>query len=71
MEQDITTIKQTKYRAAQRVRCIETGQVFTSMAKASNWYQQETGGGRIVAHISDCCKGKCKTAGGYSWEYVD
>ena len=54
-----------------KVRCIETKRVFDSIQEASNWYQQETGGGVITSMISRCCKGKKKTAGGFHWEYVD
>ena len=53
-----------------KVICIETKQVFDSIQEASNWYQQETGGGVITTHIVYCCKGKRKKAGGFHWEYV-
>ena len=47
-----------------RVRCIETGQVYESIHKV----QEEIG--ISEANISACCKGKRKTAGGYTWEYL-
>jgi hypothetical protein len=64
-------IKGGKNYKARKVRCIETKQVFDTITEASNWYQQETGGGVITGMIVRCCKGKKKTAGGYTWEYVD
>lgn len=48
------------------VRCIETGEIFESFsaaAKANNLSSGDT--------ISAVCKGKRKTAGGYTWELVD
>lgn len=46
------------------VRCIETGQVYESIHKV----QEKIG--ISEANISACCKGKRKTAGGYTWEYL-
>lgn len=52
-------------KISKRVRCIETGIIYESMAQA----ERETG----LSHgnIAKCCKGKLKTCGGYTWEYVD
>ena len=63
MEQDITTTKQTKYRSAQRVRCIETGQVFDSIVEAKKWLGK--------GDIKSCLADRQKTAGNYHWEYVE
>ncbi len=48
-----------------RVICIETGEVFCSVTEAGNRYK--VGG----CHISSVCRGKRKTAGGFTWRYVD
>ena len=47
-----------------RVRCIETGRMYESIHEV----HEETG--ISESNISGCCKGKRKTAGGYTWEYV-
>ena len=46
------------------VRCVETGRIFNSITEAA----KELGIDR--AHISDACKGKRSTVGGFHWEYV-
>ena len=46
-----------------KVICIETGEIFNSMAEA-----QKT---KKVNNISLCCSGKYKTAGGYHWRYYE
>ncbi len=48
-----------------RVRCVETGEVFESMAEAA----REVGVG--PSKICNVCKGLRKTAAGYSWQYVE
>lgn len=48
---------------AKKVKCIETGEVFNSIAEAGKKYGTN--------HISGACRGERKTAGGYHWEYVD
>ena len=48
---------------AKKVLCVETGQMFGCIKDAKQWL----GKGDIGA----CCKGRCKTAGGYHWQYVD
>lgn len=45
------------------VYCIELDRVFDSITIAANELGLNTG------HISNCCKGKRKTCGGYHWEY--
>ena len=48
---------------SKKVVCIETCVIYESMLTA----EKETG----IDHtcISDCCRGKTKTAGGYHWDY--
>lgn len=43
------------------VRCVETGETFESMSDASKKYKTQP------IHISECCRGKRKTAGGLHW----
>ncbi len=44
---------------------VETGEVFESYSEASKKYKVS------VTPISNCCKGKQRTAGGYHWKYFD
>ena len=46
------------------VKCIDTGKAYESTKQA----ERETG--VYHSHISKCCSGKAKTAGGMRWEYV-
>ena len=43
---------------------IEDNKVFESIKEASEYYKLQPG------KISECCKGKRKTTGGYHWKYV-
>ena len=52
-------------RKARRVKCIETNIVYDSIAQAS----KETG--LSDGNISQVCKGKRKSCGGFTWEYVE
>lgn len=47
-----------------KIKCLETGEIFSSVRRASIKYS--------ISHysISLVCKGKRKTAGGYQWSYV-
>lgn len=47
-----------------KVRCIETGVVYASILEAGRKLEINQG------HISECCNGKRKSAGGYHWEYL-
>ena len=51
---------------SKKVICIKTGQVFESVMEAS----KKTG---LSSHsyISNCCRGRQKTAGGFHWEFVN
>ena len=46
------------------VLCVETGVVYPSIKKAREAI------GLFGCHISECCKGKTKYAGGFRWQYV-
>lgn len=49
------------------VMCIDTGEVFKSIAdaaRAKNMYNSKT-------NISQVCKGKANSAGGYRWQYYE
>ena len=48
-----------------RVKCVETGQIFESIAEAS----RQTG--CASTNIVNVCKGKKKTCGGFHWKYVE
>ena len=50
-------------RDKKQVICIETGQIYESASFAI----KETG----FISIDTCCRGKCKTAGGYHWKYIE
>ena len=55
-----------RYFHSTPVICVETGERFESI-KAANEHINHSENG----HISACCKGKRKTAGGYHWRYAD
>lgn len=46
------------------VRCVDTGEEFISARKA------DASTGVNYKHISACCNGKRKTAGGFKWEFI-
>ena len=48
-----------------RILNVETGEIFESYSEASKKYKIS------VTPISNCCKGKQQTAGGYHWKYFD
>ena len=47
------------------VYCEELNRIFVSINAAARELDLNSG------HISSCCKGKLKTAGGYHWKYVE
>ena len=47
-----------------KVKCLETGKIFNSTAEAARWL------GVHRSNITNACKGKTKTSGGYHWQYV-
>ena len=54
-----------KNSQSKKVMCIETEEIFPCIREAERKL------GVANQHISDCCKGKQKTAGGYHWKYID
>lgn len=50
---------------AKKVKCIETGEVYSSALQASKAVKLKSSSG-----ISKCCNGERKTAGGFHWTYV-
>ena len=59
----MTGAEQNEYSKSKKVYCYELDQTFDSMKEA----EEQTG----ATHISQACKGKRKTSGGYHWKYVD
>lgn len=51
--------------SARKTMCVETGQVFDTITEAAKSI------GKTPEAIYACCKGKCHTAGGYHWRYID
>ena len=51
-------------KQARKVRCVETGEVFDTIKEAAQAFGIKRCG------INHCLAGRSKTAGGYSWEYV-
>ena len=49
-----------------KVICLNTGEIFDSVKDARNKYNIKGRG-----NISECCKGKRKTAGGMKWAYYE
>lgn len=49
---------------SRQVKNVSTGEEFQSVISASRKYKVN------AAHISEVCKGKRKSAGGYKWEYM-
>lgn len=56
--------KGSKHPRAKKVMCVETGQVFDTIKEASELL------GISYTNISDCCRDKQKTCGGYHWRYI-
>ena len=52
-------------RSHSKILNVETGEVFESYSEAAEKYKI------YVTPISNCCKGKQRTAGGYHWKYFD
>ena len=50
---------------ANRVLCVETGIVYDSLSDAGNSV------GKTFGAIAHACRGRCKTAGGFHWRYID
>ena len=54
-------IKRRAQARSKKVRCIETGEIFNSIAEANKRFHS--------SHIGDACNKKCELAGGYHWEF--
>lgn len=68
VKQKMRNAKQGKYNGkknpnAHKVLCVETGKIFDTVQDACEWCGRKC--------VSQCCRGKQKTAGGYHWQYVD
>lgn len=48
-----------------RIKCIETNEIYPSLKEASQAMNLTR------SAISNCIKGRSKTAAGYTWEYID
>ena len=57
--------KRTAKKTSKKIKCVETGEVFHSLRSASDSKHVNIG------HMSECCNGKRKTAGGFHWVYID
>lgn len=57
----ISNLQGSKNPKAKKIINITTGEIFGCIKDAKQKY------GAIA--ISDCCRGKCRTAGGYEWKY--
>lgn len=55
----------SKNPKAKKVKCITTGEIFTTMKEAGEKYNVD------YRYISDCCRGVKKTAGEMEWEYYE
>lgn len=53
---------------ASKIECVETGQVFETMADAKKWLQVTTG--IMGSQIKNCCTGAREMTGGYHWRYI-
>ena len=56
------------------VQCVELGIIFESLSEAEKWSlstQNPNGKKAAHQHISKVCKGQRKTAGGYTWKYIN
>ena len=62
-EKDYNNIKSIPQGKRKRVKCLETGIIYSSQAEAL----RSTG----IRHITECCKKQISKAGGYHWEYAD
>lgn len=52
------------------VLCVESGDIFATQADAAKWAAIKNGVKDYAIMISNCCRGKTKTAYGYTWRYA-
>ena len=62
---DETKKKLSRKARKKAVRNVDTGEVYESITAAGRATYQ------TYKHISEVCRGKRKTAGGYRWEFID
>lgn len=60
-----TRNKRIADKQSKPIICVETGVRYNSLSEVT----KKTG--IDFRHLSDCCKGKRKTTGGYHWQYAD
>ena len=60
-----TGIERRAKKNENKVKCVETGQIFESQKTASEFY-----GYKNMSNISSCLNGRQKTFAGYHWERV-
>ena len=58
--------KQNCNTNSKKVYCVELDKIFDSQTIAAKEI-----GVRSPSHISECCRGIAKTAGGYHWQFVE
>ena len=63
-EKDYSKYKMKKNICKQKVKCIETDEIFESITDAAKQYSLNR------RNIGNCCSGKRKSCGGFHWEYV-
>lgn len=66
---DITHLAKSKRGSPRRVLCIETGEVFDSISSAAKAIGEQ-GLSVSGSHITSVCKGRRKSAAGYTWSYL-
>lgn len=54
-----------RHSSCRKIVCLETKELFNAMKDAANKYHLSSGA------LSDCCKGKLNTTGGYHWMYYE
>jgi SAM-dependent methyltransferase len=64
-DSDITRILSAVSKQIKKVRCIETGVVFSSVTEAAKSVGDQT------TNISKCCKYPNRICKGYHWEYIE
>lgn len=69
LERFNTPEKRAKHAQAKAVLCVETGVTFGACTLASEWLVATIGHGDN-SQISKVCRGKLKSAYGYTWRYV-
>ena len=60
----------TKRKKSKKILCLQNGLIFEAGVCAEKWLKEN--GEKVGARsaVYDCCKGKRKTAYGYTWAYV-